>query len=59
MKTTKTDVPLVGMNQLLWYYAELEKQKCVDDSNMNLTTIDGLSGGRKNNRVIIQTKENI
>ena len=46
------NIDCLGMNQLLWHYAELEKQKCVEDSgNNNITTIENLTGGRKNNRV--------
>jgi hypothetical protein len=39
------------MNQLLWYYAELEKQKCMEDSRKNFTTVENLLGGRKSSRV--------
>ncbi|XP_023336908.1 transient receptor potential-gamma protein [Eurytemora carolleeae] len=49
-----------GMNQLLWYYAELEKQKCVEDSgNNNITTIENLTGGRKNNRMAYEKNDKI
>jgi hypothetical protein len=39
------------MNQLLWYYAELEKQKCMEDTRKNFTTVEHLLGGRKSSRV--------
>jgi hypothetical protein len=42
---------LAGMNQLLWYYAELEKQKCMEDTRKNFTTVEHLLGGRKSSRV--------
>ena len=42
---------MLGMNQLLWYYAELEKQKCMEDSRKNFTTVENLLGGRKSSRV--------
>ena len=42
------------MNQLLWYYADLEKQKCLEDIETDsLTETDILQhiGGRKSNKV--------
>ena len=48
---------LQGMNQLLWYYADLEKQKCLDSQNTigeaEDTESDFLShlGGRRSNKV--------
>ena len=42
---------MLGMNQLLWYYAEFEKQKCMEDSRKNFTTVENLLGGRKSSRV--------
>ena len=42
------------MNQLLWYYADLEKQKCLEDIETDsLTQTDILQhiGGRKSNKV--------
>ena len=42
-----------GMNQLLWYYADLEKQACMDDlkaHSNNQTTMHAVSG-RKSNKV--------
>merc|ERR1719507_1423993 len=40
------------MNQLLWYYAELERQRCLLDSGNN-TTLDPAvyGGGRKSNKM--------
>ena len=46
------------MNQLLWYYADLEKQRCLADINSNSnaapqeTELLGLLGGRKSNKVL-------
>ena len=46
---------ILGMNQLLWYYADLEKQKCLEDSQSDSTELESefLShlGGRKSNKV--------
>ena len=45
-----------GMNQLLWYYADLEKQACMDDlkaHSNNQTTMHAVSG-RKSNKVELQ-----
>ena len=42
-----------GMNQLLWYYADLEKQACMEDLRAhtnNQTTMHAVSG-RKSNKV--------
>ena len=42
-----------GMNQLLWYYADLEKQACMDDlkaHSNNQPTMHAVSG-RKSNKV--------
>ena len=42
------------MNQLLWYYADLEKQKCLEDIETDsLSPTDLLQhiGGRKSNKV--------
>ena len=42
-----------GMNQLLWYYADLEKQACMEDlraHSNNQTTMHAVSG-RKSNKV--------
>ena len=40
------------MNQLLWYYADLEKQACVNDmrANNNETTMQAVPG-RKSSKV--------
>ena len=46
-----------GMNQLLWYYADLEKQACMDDlkaHSNNQTTMHAISG-RKSNKVVVVT----
>ena len=43
-----------GMNQLLWYYADLEKQACMEDlraHSNNQTTMHAVSG-RKSNKVV-------
>ena len=41
-----------GMNQLLWYYADLEKQACMDDMRANNGTINMQPvGGRKSSKV--------
>ena len=45
-----------GMNQLLWYYADLEKQACMDDlkaHSNNQTTMHAVSG-RKSNKVVVE-----
>ena len=45
-----------GMNQLLWYYADLEKQACMDDlkaHSNNQTTMHAVSG-RKSNKVMVE-----
>ena len=44
-----------GMNQLLWYYADLEQQACMDDlkaHSNNQTTMHAISG-RKSNKVVV------
>ena len=45
-----------GMNQLLWYYADLEKQKCLEDDNGDGDNSPGTDfyahlGGRRSNKV--------
>merc|ERR1719319_794134 len=42
-----------GMNQLLWYYAELERQRCLEDTYGNHTNLDPAvyGGGRKSNKM--------
>ena len=45
-----------GMNQLLWYYADLEKQACMEDlkaHSNNQTTMHAVSG-RKSNKVVME-----
>ena len=45
-----------GMNQLLWYYADLEKQACMEDlkaHSNNQTTMHAVSG-RKSNKVVLE-----
>ena len=44
------------MNQLLWYYADLEKQKCLEDIDGDALTDTSTAilqhiGGRKSNKV--------
>ena len=46
-----------GMNQLLWYYADLEKQKCLEDDNGDGDNSPGTDfyahlGGRRSNKVL-------
>ena len=45
-----------GMNQLLWYYADLEKQACMEDlkAHSNNQTSMHPVPGRKSNKVIAQ-----
>ena len=48
-----------GMNQLLWYYADLEKQACMEDlkaHSNNQTTMHAVSG-RKSNKVVVSVVE--
>ena len=45
------------MNQLLWYYADLEKQKCLEDIDGDSLTDTSTAilqhiGGRKSNKVL-------
>ena len=40
-----------GLNQLLWYYADLEKKKCLDDMYSRRDTLEGLMHGRRSNKV--------
>ena len=40
-----------GMNQLLWYYADLEKQKCIEEMNDSNSELLKHLGGRKSNKV--------
>ena len=39
------------MNQLLWYYADLEKQKCIEEMNDSNSELLKHLGGRKSNKV--------
>ena len=46
-----------GMNQLLWYYADLEKQKCLEDDSGDGDNSPGTDfyahlGGRRSNKVL-------
>ena len=50
-----------GMNQLLWYYADLEKQACMDDlkaHSNNQTTMHAVSG-RKSNKMAYERDDKI
>ena len=51
------DLNFLGMNQLLWYYADLEKQKCLEDIDGDSLTDTSTAilqhiGGRKSNKVL-------
>ena len=51
------DLTFLGMNQLLWYYADLEKQKCLEDIDGDSLTDTSTAilqhiGGRKSNKVL-------
>ena len=51
------DLSFLGMNQLLWYYADLEKQKCLEDIDGDSLTDTSTAilqhiGGRKSNKVL-------
>ena len=51
------DLTSLGMNQLLWYYADLEKQKCLEDIDGDSLTDTSTAilqhiGGRKSNKVL-------
>ena len=35
------------MNQLLWYYADLEKQKCLEDMKAGITPEENINVGGK------------
>ena len=40
------------MNQLLWYYADLEKQKCLEDMKNNVTPeAEIYVGGKRSSKV--------
>ena len=40
------------MNQLLWYYADLEKQKCLEDMKANITPEGNIFvGGKRSSKV--------
>ena len=50
-----------GMNQLLWYYADLEKQACMEDLRAhtnNQTTMHAVSG-RKSNKMSYERDDRI
>ena len=44
-------INISGLNQLLWYYADLEKKKCLDDMYSRRDTLEGLMHGRRSNKV--------
>ena len=46
-----------GLNQLLWYYADLEKKKCLDDMYSRRDTLEGLMHGRRSNKVGPEMKD--
>ncbi len=46
-----------GLNQLLWYYADLEKKKCLDDVYSRRDTREGLMHGRRSNKVGLEMKD--
>ena len=50
-----TGVP--GLNQLLWYYADMEKKKCIEDMNDRR----GMTGmnGRKSSKVMLIRFRNV
>ena len=37
---------------MLWYYADLEKEKCLDDMSQRRDTLEGLMHGRRSNKVV-------
>ena len=37
-----------GLNQLLWYYADMEKKRCLEEGRAE--TLDGLMHGRRGNK---------
>ena len=40
------------MNQLLWYYADLEKQKCLEDMKANIRPEENIYvGGKRSSKV--------
>ena len=43
--------PWSGLNQLLWYYADLEKKRCLEDMSSRRDTLEGLMHGRRSNKV--------
>ena len=50
-----------GMNQLLWYYADLEKQACLNDTrpNNNSTTNMQALSGRRSNKMAFERDDKI
>jgi len=49
-----------GMNQLLWYYADLEKQACMDDMRANNGTVNMQPiGGRKSSKMAYERDDKI
>ena len=44
-------IEILGMNQLLWYYADLEKQACLDDTRVNNNASMTAIPGRKSSKV--------
>ena len=46
-------IEILGMNQLLWYYADLEKQACLDDTRVNNNASMTAIPGRKSSKVNI------
>ena len=51
IKMTIIEFMFAGMNQLLWYYADLEKQACLDDQRANNTASMTAIPGRKSSKV--------
>jgi len=46
-----------GMNQLLWYYADLEKQKCLEDMKDSPAETMFQIGGRKSSKVAYERSD--
>ena len=50
------------MNQLLWYYADLEKKQCIEDmKNNQMAEVDFLAdlGGRKSSKMAVERNDQI
>ena len=48
------------MNQLLWYYADLEKQKCLEDMKANVKPEEDIYvGGKRSSKVSNSNSDNV